>query len=108
MENAKQFYDVNAIDKRNRLNKSIFILIFPFCTIDMKEAEERSNRPKRSISPIHRDGIQEVWESTPDQSLADVTYKDNSDPLPTRGLANTMKEKFFQVKNSHQFITAHA
>merc|ERR1712142_971663 len=61
-----------------------------------QEAEERSNRPKRSISPIHRDGIQEVWESTPDQSLADVTYKDNSDPLPTRGLANTMKEKFFQ------------
>jgi len=61
-----------------------------------QEAEERSSRPKRSISPIHRDGIQEVWESTPDQSQADVTYKDFSDPLPTRGLANTMKEKFFQ------------
>jgi len=61
-----------------------------------QEAEERSARPKRSISPIHRDGIQEVWESTPGQSSADVTYKDCSDPLPTRGLANTMKEKFFQ------------
>merc|ERR1712228_308363 len=61
-----------------------------------QEAEERSARPKRSISPIHRDGVQEVWESTPDQSQADVTYKDTSDPLPTRGLANTMKEKFFQ------------
>jgi len=61
-----------------------------------QEAEERSNRPKRSISPIHRDGIQEVWESTPDQSKADTTYRDNADPLPTRGLANTMKEKFFQ------------
>jgi len=61
-----------------------------------QEAEERSARPKRSISPIHRDGVQEVWESTPDQSQADVTYKDSSDPLPTRGLANTMKEKFFQ------------
>merc|ERR1719369_1817732 len=61
-----------------------------------QEAEERSIRPKRSISPIHRDGVQEVWESTPDQSQADVTYKDSSDPLPTRGLANTMKEKFFQ------------
>jgi len=61
-----------------------------------QEAEERSARPKRSISPIRRDGIQEVWESTPDQSAADVTYKDSSDPLPTRGLANTMKEKFFQ------------
>merc|ERR1712042_267974 len=61
-----------------------------------QEAEERSARPKRSISPIHRDGIQEVWESTPGQSSADLTYKDCSDPLPTRGLANTMKEKFFQ------------
>jgi len=61
-----------------------------------QEAEERSIRPKRSMSPIHRDGIQEVWESTPDQSQADVTYADISDPLPTRGLANTMKEKFFQ------------
>merc|ERR1712042_377137 len=61
-----------------------------------QDVEERSARPKRSISPVHRDGVQEVWESTPGQSSADVTYKDCSDPLPTRGLANTMKEKFFQ------------
>merc|ERR1712087_851293 len=61
-----------------------------------KDAEERSARPKRSISPVHRDGVQEVWESIPGQTSADVTYKDISDPLPTRGLANTMKEKFFQ------------
>jgi len=61
-----------------------------------QDAEERSARPKRSISPVHRDGVQEVWESIPGQTSADVTYKDISDPLPTRGLANTMKEKFFQ------------
>ena len=73
----------------------------------MKEAEERSSRPKRSISPIHRDGIQEVWESTPDQSQADVTYRDVTDKLPTRGLANTMKQKFFQVKNSLQLCITH-
>jgi len=61
-----------------------------------QDAETRAQRPKRSISPVAREGIQEVWESSPGQSLADVSYKDISEPLPTRGLANTMKEKFFQ------------
>ena len=44
--------------------------------------------------------VQDTFENTPDESHADHKASDKHDSIPTRGLAKTMTEKFFQVSSS--------
>merc|ERR1712042_85043 len=61
----------------------------------IREAEE-ANRAKTSRNRIEivRDGVQEVYESNPDQSSCDARATDQAEKVQTRGLARNMKDAF--------------
>merc|ERR1739838_517868 len=63
----------------------------------IREAEE-ANRAKSSRSRIEivRDGVQEVYESSPDQSSCDYRATDQAEKVQTRGLARNMKDAFME------------
>jgi len=61
-------------------------------------AAEEANRAKGSRSRIEivRDGVQEVYESNPDESACDAKSSDLPEHIHTRGLARNMKDQFMQ------------
>merc|ERR1711990_1388792 len=61
------------------------------------QAAEDSKQSKRSRNRIEivRDGVQEVYESNPDESSSDARAGDKEEGVKTRGLARNMKDKFF-------------
>jgi len=61
------------------------------------QAAEDSKQSKRSRNRIEivRDGVQEVYESNPDESSSDARSGDKEEGVKTRGLARNMKDKFF-------------
>merc|ERR1712168_584332 len=61
----------------------------------MEDVEARKRNVKKTQIVIDH-AVQDTFENTPDESHADHKASDKHDSIPTRGLANTMKEKFFQ------------
>jgi len=61
-------------------------------------AAEDASKSKRSRNRIEivRDGAQEVFESNPEESLSDARASDKSESVQTRGLARSMRDKFFE------------
>lgn len=58
-------------------------------------AEEASkNKGSRTRIEIQREGVQEVYESNPDESLSDARASDKQDHVHTRGLMSNMKQQF--------------
>merc|ERR1719289_514399 len=61
----------------------------------MEDVEARRRNVKKTQIVIDH-AVQDTFENNPDESHADYKASDKMDSIPTRGLANTMKEKFFQ------------
>merc|ERR1719219_1864348 len=61
----------------------------------MQDVEERKRNVKKTHIVIDH-AVQDTFENNPDESLADYKASDRMDSIPTRGLAKTMTEKFFQ------------
>merc|ERR1719289_854469 len=61
-------------------------------------AAEEANKAKASRSriEIQREGVQEVFESNPDESMSDARASDQPEHIHTRGLARNMKDQFMQ------------
>merc|ERR1719289_802624 len=61
-------------------------------------AAEEANKAKASRSriEIQREGVQEVFESNPDESSSDARATDKQEHIHTRGLARNMKDQFMQ------------
>jgi len=61
----------------------------------MEDVEARKRNVKKTQIVIDH-AVQDTFENTPDESHADHKASDKHDSIPTRGLAKTMTEKFFQ------------
>merc|ERR1719511_190234 len=61
----------------------------------MQDVESRSRNIKKTQIVIDH-AVQDTFENNPDESHADYKSSDKMDSIPTRGLAKTMTEKFFQ------------
>merc|ERR1711990_206918 len=61
----------------------------------MNDVEARKKNVKKTQIVIDHT-IQDTFENNPDESNADYKASDKMDSIPTRGLAKTMTEKFFQ------------
>jgi len=61
----------------------------------MQDVEDRSRNIKKTQIVIDH-AVQDTFENNPDESQADYKASDKMDSIPTRGLAKTMTEKFFQ------------
>merc|ERR1712198_607503 len=61
-------------------------------------AAEEANKTKGSRNRIEivREGVQEVYESNPDESTSDAKASDKPEHIQTRGLARNMKDQFMQ------------
>merc|ERR1712168_127904 len=61
-------------------------------------AAEEANKTKNSRTriDIQREGVQEVFESNPDESCSDARASDKPEAIHTRGLARDMKGKFME------------
>jgi len=61
-------------------------------------AAEEANKAKASRSriEIQREGVQEVFESNPDESSSDARATDKQEAIHTRGLAGDMKNRFME------------
>merc|ERR1712168_725385 len=61
-------------------------------------AAEEANKTKgsRTRIEIQREGVQEVFESNPDESMSDARASDQPEHIHTRGLARDMKGKFME------------
>jgi len=61
-------------------------------------AAEEANKTKNSRTriDIQREGVQEVFESNPDESCSDARASDKPEAIHTRGLASDMKGKFME------------
>jgi len=61
-------------------------------------AAEEANKTKGSRNRIEivREGVQEVYESNPDESTSDAKSSDQPEHIQTRGLARNMKDQFMQ------------
>merc|ERR1719431_1559311 len=60
-----------------------------------EDVEARKRNVKKTQIVIDH-AVQDTFENTPDESHADHKASDKHDSIPTRGLAKTMTEKFFQ------------
>merc|ERR1712042_430790 len=61
----------------------------------MRDVEDRRRNVKKTQIVIDH-AVQDTFENNPDESHADHKASDKHDSIPTRGLAKTMTEKFFQ------------
>merc|ERR1719228_291066 len=61
----------------------------------MEDVEARRRNVKKTQIVIDH-AVQDTFENSPDESLADYKASDRMDSIPTRGLAKTMTQKFFQ------------
>merc|ERR1719289_607404 len=61
----------------------------------MEDVEARRRNVKKTQIVIDH-AVQDTFENNPDESHADYKASDKMDSIPTRGLAKTMTEKFFQ------------
>merc|ERR1712168_123646 len=61
-------------------------------------AAEEANKTKgsRTRIEIQREGVQEVFESNPDESMSDARASDQPEHIHTRGLARDMKGRFME------------
>jgi len=61
----------------------------------MRDVEDRRRNVKKTQIVIDH-AVQDTFENNPDESHADYKASDKHDSIPTRGLAKTMTQKFFQ------------